>query len=265
MSASDADPWALVEAGEYFEAVPLLRRDAEGAARECGPHSVEAAEAYNRLGVACKFAGLFDDAEAAYALALPVAEQIADEDSELLAALLHNLGGLAHSRGLPNEAEPLARRGLAIRETSCPDPRGIAADEAALAAILEALERWDEAERSYRRALSIWSELGDDYEIAMTLNGLAATVRFGGRPEEAEPMFREALAIIEADRGATHPDTATIRNNLAMLLNATGRAVDALPLLEQAAADLEALLGPDHPATVDIRGNRDRIAAQLQA
>jgi Flp pilus assembly protein TadD len=97
----------------------------------------------------------------------------------------------------------------------------------------------------------------------MTLNGLAAVVRFAGRPDEAEPLFRQALEVLETERGASHPDTATVRNNLAMLLNATGRAEQALPLLEQAAADLLASLGAEHPASVDVAGNRDRIAASL--
>jgi tetratricopeptide (TPR) repeat protein len=188
-----------------------------------------------------------------------------DSEPDLLATLLHNLGGLAHSRGQYADAEPIARRGLKLREERTVDIEAIAADAAALAAILEGLEKWDEAEELYRRALAIWEESEDDYEVAMALNGLAAVVRFSGRPSEAEPLFRRALEMIEADRGAEHPDSSTVRNNLAMLLNATDRATEALPLLEQALSDLESMLGTDHPATVDVRKNRDKIAAKLRA
>jgi tetratricopeptide (TPR) repeat protein len=241
----------------------LLRAAAEAASRDAGDSSLESAYACNRLGIASKFAGRFDEAEAAYARALPIAESALEAEPDLLASLLHNLGGLAHSRGLYAEAEPFARRGLALREERCNDRPGVAADQAALAAILEGQERWAESEELYRRALEIWECEGDDYEIAMTLNGLAAVVRFSGRPEEAEPLFRRALEMIEAERGPGHPESATVRNNLAMLLNATGRAAEALPLLEQATKDLNEMLGPDHPATRDVRANRHRVAARF--
>jgi tetratricopeptide (TPR) repeat protein len=240
-----------------------LRAAAEAAARDFGPTSVEAAIAFNQLGVACKFAGRFDEAEAAYARALPIAEANVGSQPDLLATLLHNLGGLAHSRGRYSAAEEQARRGLAIRKKSG-DQAALAGDLAALAAILEGQERWADAEELYRRALSSWETEGNDYEVAMTLNGLAAVVRFGGRPEEAEPLFRRALELVETQRGPRHPDSSTVRNNLAMLLNARERPAEALPLLEQAAADLVAMLGPDHPATRDVRTNRDRVAATVR-
>jgi tetratricopeptide (TPR) repeat protein len=253
-----------VEAGRYEDAVPLLRTAAAAAARRSGPAALETAIACNRLGVACKFAGRYDEAADAYARALPVAEAEAASDPSLLCTLLHNLGGLAHSRGDDPAAEPSARRGLALRESFCaPGDPAIAEDAAALGAILEGLERWDEAEGLYRRALAIWEGEEDSYEIGMTLNGLAAVVRFSGRPLEAEPLFRRALHLLEQERGDGHPDTATVRNNLAMLLNATGRAELALPLLDSALIDLEASVGAEHPATRDVRANRDRIADAL--
>ena len=216
------------------------------------------------LGVACKFAGRFDEAAAAYAKALPVAEAQADRDPDLLCTLLHNLGDLAHSQRDDALAETYARRGLALREAAGgSDGPAVAADAAALGAILEGLQRWAEAEALYRRALSIWEADGDRYEIAMTMNGLAAVIRFSGRPHDAEPLFRQALKLLEAERGAGHPDTATVRNNLAMLLNAEGHPDDALPLLDRAVSDLESMVGDDHPATRDVRANRDRIAAAL--
>lgn len=181
-----------------------------------------------------------------------------------MATLLHNLGGLAHSRHRPDDAEPYARRGLELRRARCDDPEGVAADAAALASILETRDEWSEAELLYREALAVYEDVGDHYEAAMTRNGLAAVLRFAGRPDEAEPLFREALGAMETERGAAHPETATVRNNLAMLLNATGRPADALSLLEQAAVDLTEVLGASHPATVDIVANRDRIAAHVR-
>jgi len=232
---------------------------------EHGPQSWECAVAHNELGVACKHAARLDEAEAAYAVAWPVAERMATTRPELLVTLLHNLAGLCHARGDFAEAERLANRGVQLRRTRCPDPAGIASDTAALAAILEGQERWGAAEHLYREALEAWRDLGDDHEIGMTLNGLAAVVRFGGRPAEAEPLFREALHLLEGRLGPAHPDAATVRNNLAMLLRATNRSALAIPLLEQTLADLDASLGADHPASIDVRNNLDRTAGDSSA
>jgi tetratricopeptide (TPR) repeat protein len=244
--------------------LPRLRAEAEETETSCGADSLDAAIAWNRVGVASKFAGRYDDAEAAYARALPVAEAVAPDEPDLLATLLHNLGGLAHSRKRPRDAEPFARRGLELRRTRCGDPVGVAADAAALASILETLERWDEAEALYREAVAVYEEIGDDYEAAMTLNGLAAVLRFSGKVREAEPLFRRALTMMEDARGPDHPETATVRNNLAMLLNATARPAEALPLLEEAMRDLTDVLGASHPATRDIAANLARIEAHVR-
>jgi tetratricopeptide (TPR) repeat protein len=181
----------------------------------------------------------------------------------VLATLLHNLGGLAYARGDDARAESLAREGLELRRRTSADRTQVAADAVALAAILERRERWAESEALHREALATWEQVGDSYEVAMTLNGLAAAVRFSGRPDEAEELFTRSLALLEAARGPAHCDTAVVRNNLGMLLRATGRADAALPLLAQAATDLEALLGPDHPSTVDVRANHERTRREL--
>ena len=55
--------------------------------------------AANALGVVYKYASDLDAAEAAYRRAVAAARGLADPDPLLEAGLLHNLGGLAHSRG----------------------------------------------------------------------------------------------------------------------------------------------------------------------
>ena len=65
--------------------------------------------------------------------------------------------------------------------------------------------------------------------------------------EEAEPLFRRALAIREAALGPDHLYTAYSLNDLAELLWARGRSGEAEPLHRRALAIREAALGPDHP------------------
>ena len=247
----------LIDDGCYEDAVRVLRDDAERLSSSGDWYEV--ALAHVRLGVACKFAGLLDEAERSYSIALPVALAHADVDPEFLAGVLHNLGGLAHARKQNDLAEAYARRGLSIRLTRCPEAEAVAADRAALAAILESAEAWTEAQALYRLAVATWTELGEDHELAMALNGLAGTLRFTGRCRDAELVFRRALGLLEQTRGPDHPDTATVQNNLAMLLAATGRAAEACGILQRACRSLERSLGSAHPATVDVRSNLDRI------
>ncbi len=67
-----------------------------------------------------------------------------------------------------------------------------------------------------------------------TAHGLRACLhRCAGKYDEAEPLYRRALAIREKALGPQHPDTATSINNLAGLLASQGAsehpAAAALP------------------------------------
>ena len=252
---SKPDVAELIRLGRFADAV-----DAQREVVGCDQYARDP-WAWNLHGVVCKFAGHFDEAESAYERARTLNCALVDKDLDLEAVILHNLGGLAHSRRRSHEAETFARAGLALRRQLRSGPTALASDMAALASILETREQWGEAEALYREAIAIWSAVDDDYEVGMTLNGLAAIVRFSGRPAQAEPLFVEAIAKLERAVGPTHPDTATARNNLAMLLNATGRAQEAIALLARATTDLRAVLGEDHPATKDVAGNLARVRA----
>ena len=69
-------------------------------------------------------------------------------------------------------------------------------------------------------------------EHAAALNEEALTLVSMGRYGEAEPLFRDALTILEKTNGRAHPDYASGLNNLAMLLRIHGavrRGRAALP------------------------------------
>ena len=80
----------------------------------------------------------------------------------------------------------------------------MAADVAALAAILDGQGKYDEAEALYRRALTIFERVygPDHYEVAVTCNNLAALSYAKGDDAKgdemkAESLYRRALAIKE--------------------------------------------------------------------
>src|SRR5206468_2744879 len=130
-----------------------------------------------------------------------------------LAALYHNLGGLEHERGRFARGEPFARKSVLLRRRALgPRHPDVAADLAALAALLDAQRKDQEAGKLYRRARSIFSHdspssssktLGrgggsdgqPDYEVAVISNNLAAIKQRQGKTADAEQLYRKALAL----------------------------------------------------------------------
>jgi len=65
--------------------------------------------------------------------------------------------------------------------------------------------------------------------------------------EEAAPLYKRGIAIIEKALGPEHPDLATSLNNLAGLLQAQGKLREAAAHCERAISIGEKKLGPQHP------------------
>jgi tetratricopeptide (TPR) repeat protein len=94
-----------------------------------------------------------------------------------LATLFHNLGGLAHARGDFAAAQEPARRSVDLRRRALADDHlAVAADAAALAAILDALGRDEEAEQLLRDAIACFERAfgPTHYEVAFNRGGSTA-------------------------------------------------------------------------------------------
>jgi tetratricopeptide (TPR) repeat protein len=116
------------------------------------------------------------------------------------------------------------------------------------------------AERGVQEAAK---ELGaDDPAVAGLLDRQGSLLRVIAQYEDAELLFRRALAIDEASYGPDHPNVARDLNNLAELLKATNRLAEAEPLMSRSLAIDEARYGKDHPELA-IRLNN--LALLLQA
>ena len=133
--------------GHYHRAFVLQRLALRLAETELPADDHRLVPFLNELGLVCKFTGRFELGERVYRRALGIAESSAICGANATATLLHNLGGLAHARGRAGEGEPHARRGLALREALVGgDDPAVAADLAALAALVAAGDRLDGAE-----------------------------------------------------------------------------------------------------------------------
>lgn len=104
-----------------------------------------------------------------------------------------------------------------------------------LALMNKVQSRYDEAEKRYQRALSIYQARGPyDAEAATALNNLANLYLAMGEFAKAEPMYKQSLAIREKVLGANHLEVATSLNNLAELYRAIGRDPEAERFLKRA-------------------------------
>lgn len=133
---------------------------------------------------------------------------------------------------------------------------------AASASVANVWRRWYGPRRSTPAALSS----DEHYEIAVTLNNLAAIHQRRGDYQRTEALYRRALSIKQALLGPDHPDVAVTLNNLATTRRAQGDANDAAALLHRALAIVEHTLQPEHPTIAAVRANlTDAIAAATNA
>jgi tetratricopeptide (TPR) repeat protein len=213
------------------------------------PGSLSVADLLTQRGILYKEIGRYAEAERFYRCALAIVDREAAPGDTRLADLYHNLGGLEHARRRPARGEGFARRAVEVRvEALGGDHADVAADVAALAAILDAQGKYDEAEPLYQRALAIFRRHRFDFDTAVNLNNLAALYQARGEAERPERLYKRALSIKERVFGPRHPEVATTLNNLALLYKALGRYADAGPLYERALRILQEALGPTHPA-----------------
>jgi tetratricopeptide (TPR) repeat protein len=101
------------------------------------------------------------------------------------------------------------------------------------------------AERGVQEAAKTLA--ANDPAVAGLLDRQATLLHEIAQYEDAEPLFRRALAIDEASYGNDHPNVARDLNNLASLLHDTNRLEEAEPMYRRALAIDEASYGHDHP------------------
>lgn len=158
---------------------------------------------------------------------------------------------------------------------------------------LAARQRGDlvEAEKHLRLALALDRKQHGD--IARDLHDLAGVLRLAGKLAEAEPLYREALALetgidaglthnslaliamarqdwpaakLELAAAATlledHADLGLVEHNLGLVAFATGDRAGARAHYEKAAAIYARTIGPDAEPAVRLRGDQARAAGR---
>ena len=123
-------------------------------------------------------------------------------------------------------------------------------------------ENWEQCDRLIAQAQAttqLITVYGFTSETAaLLLNRTGYYYRSQGRYEEAEPLYRDALAMRKRLLGEAHPAVATSLNNLAELYESQGRYEEAEPLYLEALAMRKRLLGEAHP---DVATNLFNLGA----
>ena len=250
--------------GRYPDAYRGLREALAEVTTTGGRDDLIAASLLNDLAVTCKHLARFDEAEVAYHQAKDILERHLGPHSPEIAAVWHNLAGLAHSRADYRTAETYSRGGLAIRIAALgEDHLDVAADRAALGPILDALGRSDEAEQLLHQALAVFErDLGTEhYEVAVTLHNLGAIHHRRGQHTAAVETYGRSLRIRAATLGEHHPELATTLVNLAVLEQSLGDDRSAAIRLRRAIALLEPTVPDDHPTLTAAREELDLLTS----
>ncbi len=193
-----------------------------------------------------------------YHLTVRPATAAEDEETRLLEEANHlNQRVLQlYEDGRYQEAMPLARRALEIRETTLGESHSLVAENLNnLAGLYQAQGNYNAAEPLFLRSLEILeTALGESHPlIAGSLNNLAELYRDQGNYDAAEPLYRRSLEIWEAALGGSHPLVATSLGNLAELYRDQGNYDAAEPLYLRSLEILETALGktmmPPNPST----------------
>jgi tetratricopeptide (TPR) repeat protein len=238
-----------------------IARSVKIAKAKYGRRSSQACAALNDYAIYCKEIGRFEQADKIYRSLLRVyrsAEQSLDR-----ATVYHNLGGLEHARGRFARGEPWARKGVKIRTRLLGSRHAsVAADEVALGAILDGRGKHREAQRLYRHALRIFraAKRPDVYEIAVTLNNLAASCHATGARTAAARFYQEALDLKEELLGRKHISLAVTLNNMALLFESQKKHALARAHLKRALAILQSALPPAHPQLRICQKNYAKLA-----
>ena len=123
-----------------------------------------------------------------------------------------------------------------LAEEPSPAPAGTM-DDHRLADLAREAGRWEEAEAGYRRALTVYEDLGDRLRMADSFHQLGVVAQQQGRLAEAEQAYRQALEL-KLEFGDRHGAASTY-HQLGTVAQQQGRLADAEQALRQA---LELLL-----------------------
>lgn len=194
--------------------------------------------------------------------------------SAAAARLYHQIGGYLLHRGAQAGDVDIAQAAVDILKALEPNSQSLAASLNNLSLFQHQAGDYPAALATLQRVLDIKKELPDigphHPSYAVTLNNMAAAHLKMQNFDQAEPLYRQALAIVQTALGEAHPNTIMCLRNLGALY--TGWA-EHLPEREdlrekegefttQALEGSQQALGPRHQ---DVAADHNNIAVMYDA
>lgn len=186
-----------------------------------------------------RLSGAFSRAETGYR---GILEHVPSEHRDRRARALSGLGRTLAQAGRPEEAIPLLEEGLALMRSPGAVDAALLADRLNdLGSALFRLGRFDEAIAHLEEAIPLRRRAdveagftGGSPRTATLVSNLALMHYLQGQPEQAEPLFREALAMRRSLLPSDHPDLAQTLSNLGLMLKDYGEIEEAVDMLAKA-------------------------------
>ena len=219
------------EAGDAFRAALDVRRSLGE------EQASELAKTLLDYGFLLQEQGRLDGAELAYTESLELHRRLFGPTHPAVADSLERLGSLAKFRNDFGRSESLYREALESRRTVYGERHlEVVSLKNDLALLLGETGRHAEAVDMLREAVETCEELtGKSTEYATNASNLAVYLTHIAELDEAETLFREALAIRAEALGADHPLVGQTHLTLGHLLRRQGRLDEAQNAYEKAA------------------------------
>jgi serine/threonine-protein kinase len=180
-------------------------------------------------------------------------------DQPLVQARLLTVLGRAHGDlGLYQEARPLFEEAIRIRRDSLgPDAFETAETERSYGGLLEHLGEYAAAESLMRRVQATFARdsIGRRDDRIRSLTVLANALHRLGRLDDAEPVYRQALALARDEYAPNSPELAGRLSDLGALLGNKAQYAEAESLLTRAIAIEREANGADSPRVATPTNN----------
>lgn len=250
------DAAALLRAGRYAQAVPLLQARSDTLRRTLGPAHRQALEALMDLAAALDGLGDARGAEALYLKACHGLEPDEGQDPATRRAqgrCLARVGQILWRLGHYGAADLNLQRAARI-QLDPGEPVGPEASETliGIGLLQQTHGLYPDAEGKLRRACALLEGPARKQELARALLHLGNLHLAQGAVDLAEPVLQRARGLILSAGGPDHPDLAVALRLLGQTLLLRGALGEAEALTRQSLRLMEATLPHTHPETAPI-------------
>lgn len=250
-------PLALLEKGQAAKALKLAQRAAQEAETEHGSDALQLAARLDDLAYVLQALGQYDKAKPLYQRSLEIRVKRLRKTHPKVAVSLNHLGEIASLEGEYDAALSLFEQSIELLERNHRRHPDLVLAFNNLGGVLTRLNRLEEAEKAYRRALSIERRVQstEPRQLGILHGNLAGVYRSLGRYQDAAAHFDKALSYQARAFTNDHPEVGITYNNYADLDALLGRYAEAIELGRKALEIFERHLGVEHPNVAVVLGN----------